>query len=317
MPPSGFLHNHADFPDLLRIVGRESSIDPGLVEKDYWIMHCLYGLQQLGMPFQLKGGTSLSKGFGIIKRFSEDIDIQIEPPKCMDVKIGKNHTKPAHRESRKRFYDSLEGTIEIDGIENVSRDTEFDDVPQYRSGGIRLEYSNTTTPVPGLKDGVLLEVGFDNVTPNSPQDISSWAYDYAAATDVQIIDNRAMAVYCYHPGYTLVEKLQTISTKYRRQQEDGSLAPNFLRHYYDVYCLLDEPNVQDFIGTPEYCAHKEERFRPGDNQVIAQNEAFLLSDSATQSTYEEQYSSNRALYYADQPSFDDILGRIREHAGGL
>src|SRR5882757_1701569 len=72
-----FLHNHPAFPDLIRIVAKERGIDPALVEKDYWIMHCLYGLQQLGMTFQLKGGTSLSKGHKAIDRFSEDIDILI------------------------------------------------------------------------------------------------------------------------------------------------------------------------------------------------------------------------------------------------
>jgi predicted nucleotidyltransferase component of viral defense system len=54
-----FLHKHAQFADLIRIVAQERSIDPALVEKDYWIMHCLYGLQQLRMTFELKGGTSL------------------------------------------------------------------------------------------------------------------------------------------------------------------------------------------------------------------------------------------------------------------
>jgi hypothetical protein len=67
-----YLHDRRDFPELLRIVGRELSVDPALVEKDYWIMHCLYGLQQAGMIFELKGGTSLSKGYGLIHRFSED-----------------------------------------------------------------------------------------------------------------------------------------------------------------------------------------------------------------------------------------------------
>ena len=76
-----YLHNHPQFPDLIRIVAQEKGIDPALVEKDYWIMQCLYGLQQLGMKFELKGGTSLSKGFQIINRFSEDIDIRIEPPR--------------------------------------------------------------------------------------------------------------------------------------------------------------------------------------------------------------------------------------------
>lgn len=42
-------------------------------------MHALYGLKTQGFKFELKGGTSLSKGFGIIHRFSEDIDIQLLP----------------------------------------------------------------------------------------------------------------------------------------------------------------------------------------------------------------------------------------------
>lgn len=40
---TGYLHQHKDFADLLRIVGTEKGILPGLVEKDYWIMHVLYG----------------------------------------------------------------------------------------------------------------------------------------------------------------------------------------------------------------------------------------------------------------------------------
>ena len=78
--PADYLHDHPQFADLIRIVAAEKGIDPALVEKDYWIMHCLYGLQQLGLTFQLKGGTSLSKGHKVIDRFSEDIDILIEPP---------------------------------------------------------------------------------------------------------------------------------------------------------------------------------------------------------------------------------------------
>ena len=88
--PRDFLHNHPQFADLIRIVAEQKAIDPALVEKDYWIMHCLYGIQQLGFIFALKGGTSLSKGHQIINRFSEDIDIFIEPPAAQDVKVGKN-----------------------------------------------------------------------------------------------------------------------------------------------------------------------------------------------------------------------------------
>jgi Nucleotidyl transferase AbiEii toxin, Type IV TA system len=262
--PRDLLHKHPQFADLIRIVGAEQGIDPALVEKDYWIMHCLYGLQQLGLAFELKGGTSLSMGFQIIHRFSEDIDIRIEPPAQMDVKTGKNQTKPVHIKSRADFYEWLTKTIKIDGIVSVERDTSVDNKDLF-SAGIRLAYQNVVTPIEGLREGVLLEVGFAKVTPNEPKDITSWAYDYAAGK-VEIIDNRAKAVACYHPGYTLVEKLQTISTKYRKQQEDGTMPVDFMRHYYDVYCLLQQPSVQAFIGAPPYRQHKGDHFPAGGQQ---------------------------------------------------
>ena len=80
MPASGFLHDHPNFVDLLRQLAQQTGIATYLIEKDYWLMHGLWVLQQQGWQFQLKGGTSLSKGFGIIQRFSEDIDLRIEPP---------------------------------------------------------------------------------------------------------------------------------------------------------------------------------------------------------------------------------------------
>jgi len=126
--PRDYLHNHPEFADLIRIVAEEEGIDPALVEKDYWIMHCLYGLQRLGLKLELKGGTSLSKGYKIIDRFSEDIDIRIEPPGGQDVKTGRNHLKEAHIKSRKHFYDWLARTIKIDGIAKVERDTAFDNM---------------------------------------------------------------------------------------------------------------------------------------------------------------------------------------------
>lgn len=311
--PHNYLHNHKNFADLIRIVGQEKSIDPILVEKDYWIMHCLFGLQQLRLKFQLKGGTSLSKGFGIISRFSEDIDIMIEPPQTMQVKTNSNNDKEADRKSRKEYYDWLAEYITIAGIEEVARDHVFDDVPKYRSGGIRLYYNSCMPSIASIKDGILLEVGFDDVIPNEPITISSWAYDYVK-DKAEFIDNRAKDVPCYHCGYTLIEKLQTISTKFRKQQEEGGLPANFMRHYYDVYCLLQDSKIQTFIGSTEYTAHKMRRFRSGDNQLIAANEAFLLNNQDTRKIYEDAYQSKSELYYGKQPKFEDLIRLISEYA---
>jgi hypothetical protein len=161
-----------------------------------------------------------------------------------------------------------------------------------------------------------LKQGFDTVAPNIDKDISSWAYDYAASR-VELIDNRALAIPCYEPGYTLVEKLQTISTKYRKQQETGQFPANFLRHYYDVFCLLDQPEVQDFIGTEAYLAHKDRRFPKADDQNISSNPAFSLSDPGTFGLYERAYERTSALYYHCRPSLKEIIARITTYAERL
>jgi len=311
-----FLHNHPQFGDLIRIVADNQRIAPALVEKDYWIMQSLHGLQHLGLAFELKGGTSLSKGYGLIGRFSEDIDIRIEPPSDPPVMTGRNHDKPAHVQARRAFYDRLAKTIAIDGIIDVERDTAFDDTRRYRGAGIRLAYASMNGVVEGLKDGILLEVGFDDVAPNAPCDISSWAYEYAAPR-VDIIDNRALSVPCYHPGHTLIEKLQAISTKFRVGQATGILSPNFMRHYYDVYCLLRDKSVQNFIGTPAYLTHKAKRFPRADNPVITRNEAFILSDPEVRSQLRKAYIASHALYFRGQPAFEDILAGIAQWAPRL
>lgn len=90
-----------------------------------------------------------------------------------------------------------------------------------------------------------------------------------------------------------------------------------MRHYYDVYCLLERPEVQAFIGTDAYKEHKAKRFRQGDNPKIGENQAFVLSDPKTWKLFEEAYDASKALYYGDKPSFDAILRRIAEWAGRL
>ena len=138
--PDSFLHERSDFKALVATVADSEKInDPALVEKDYWIMHAVFGLKQLGLTFELKGGTSLSKGFGIIQRFSEDIDIRIEPFDGLQVDTNPNHERPTHIESRRVFYEKLRDKIKIPGITTVERDTTYDD-ETLRNAGLRLSY---------------------------------------------------------------------------------------------------------------------------------------------------------------------------------
>jgi Nucleotidyl transferase AbiEii toxin, Type IV TA system len=73
-----FVHEDPEFAVLLTQTADKTGIGRALVEKDYWITHALWALHECGLQIWFKGGTSLSKGFGIIQRFSEDLDLMVE-----------------------------------------------------------------------------------------------------------------------------------------------------------------------------------------------------------------------------------------------
>lgn len=315
MPDKDFLHRHPEFKDLVRIVAHEKRIHPYLVEKDYWVMHCLFGLRQAGYDFQLKGGTSLSKGYGIIHRFSEDIDIHITPPAELQLKTGKNHNKPHHVRSRRDYYDRLASEITIGDV-RAERDVAFDETRYYRSGGIRLTYdSHFEVGASAAREGILLELGFDDIAPNKPLNISSWVYEHAASSGASAVDNRAKGVSCYDPGYTLVEKLQAIATKYRKSKEGKTPPDNLMRHYYDAYCLLQWKTVKEFTRTDAFRKHVNKRFPKVDLAVpFSENPAFLLSDPEDFETMKNKYVIEQALYYGEQPDFDKVARIIKQWA---
>jgi len=85
-----------------------------------------------------------------------------------------------------------------------------------------------------------------------------------------------------------------------------------MRHYYDIYELLQRDDVQDFIGTEPYIKHKDDRFPNADNQNIGENQAFILNDADTRAQYAGAYERSSSLYYEKKPTFDEILAEIEK-----
>lgn len=306
-----FIHELKDAKELFEAVAGEKGIRPYLVEKDYWIMHALYGLKTQGFDFELKGGTSLSKGYNIIERFSEDLDIRIHPQNDDDIKTGRNHDKPSHIESRRKFFENLLVSINIHGMIAV-RDESYDDA-KMRNAGIILQYENLFASEPGIKQGILLEVGFDQTTPFDLKNISSWAFQKALSIENNITNNQAENIKCYFPEYTFVEKLQAISTKVRKQQESGEFDTNFLRHFYDIYKLLQQDRVLKFIGSDEYFAHKNLRFRQNDELDLKKNLAFNLdANIGIYNKYKTEFQKITPLFMFSIPKFDEIYNQIAD-----
>ncbi len=312
-----FLHELPDAKELFLVVSEEKAINPSIVEKDYWVMHTLWGLQRQGFDFELKGGTSLSKGYDIINRFSEDIDIQIHPSCSANIKYGKNHDSKNHIESRRTFFDGLANILTIQNVA-FHRDHEFDDVKKMRSAGIRGTYQSHFPSLEALKEGVLLEVGFDKAAPYDFGKISSWAYNKAISSGVKIIDNQAINVKCYLPEYTLIEKLQTISTKYRVNKQKNIESPvNFIRHYYDVYQLLNTERVKSFVQSEEYYSYKAIKFGTLDDKDLTKNPAFQLSMPGEVDQFSALYQKKAEIYFGAIPSFERIIHFIKSCANIL
>jgi predicted nucleotidyltransferase component of viral defense system len=66
--------------DLLRLAAASNNLPDYMIEKDWWVTSALEGLftSEISKHLSFKGGTSLSKSWSILKRFSEDIDIVID-----------------------------------------------------------------------------------------------------------------------------------------------------------------------------------------------------------------------------------------------
>ena len=306
-----FFHDRPDAKELFETLAAQKGLPPAVVEKDYWVMHCLWGLNQQGLHFEMKGGTSLSKGWLVIERFSEDIDIRFEPPPKLNVKGD----KPAHVLARFEFYDALAAKIKIPGV-TVNRSRVYDD-DKAQNGGIGLKYDSFFMPGTeiGLKPEVLLEAGFARTAPNEPRDFSSWALDKALAAGLEVEDTRAVGIKCFNPEFTFVDKLQTICRRFRqwrdRNDPQKDLPRQFSRHYYDLYMLLAVDRVKQFIGTPAYETYKAEKIKGADAEEFAARSAFTLPDAGTYNLFEKEFKALNGLLLSPGPSFKEVIERIR------
>jgi hypothetical protein len=200
-----FVHDSPDWGALLHIVGDRFDRDIGMVEKDYWVTHTLWALHDLGLDVWFKGGTSLSKAFQLIERFSEDIDARIDAgwSGLTDPKLSWSNKRAGVAE-RDAWFDELAQTLAVPGC-SVARDRAGSDA-QVRSASLTVTYPalHAHTLHEGMRPFVLLEIGRARVVPCLARDLSSWVHDYLVQTAAlsEFTDNRPRDVRCIHPWVT-------------------------------------------------------------------------------------------------------------------
>lgn len=232
------VHEHPEFDALLSIVSERRGVAAALVEKDYWVTHSLWALQEAGFRVYFKGGTSLSKGFGLIERFSEDLDLKIEAPDLPPVPSWTSEGSRATGK-RERFFQALEERLDVPGAE-VAELSDLRD-RSWRNAVFAVRYpSRASDRLPDMiRPFVQLEVGAARVTPGEDRPISSWIHDHLAdeASTVPdgLKDNRPAAVHCVRPEVTLLEKVEAIARRYSRDPLEPA---SFIRHYEDAARIL-------------------------------------------------------------------------------
>lgn len=233
-----FIHEDEEFEELVSIVASAQGLSPGLVEKDYWVTHALWSLHEQGWQVWFKGGTSLSKGFGLIKRFSEDLDLKVEPGDGMALEAVKNwtSTKTGAVAARRVYFEALASTLSVPGA-SLSLDPQVDET--WRGAHIQVHYAGKHTDklASVMRPFVLLEIGDARVTPYVERALSSFIHDHLEQLHIldQYQENRPMHVRCVHPLVTLWEKLDALTRRFER----GAQAATFVRHYEDAARIIE------------------------------------------------------------------------------
>jgi predicted nucleotidyltransferase component of viral defense system len=254
------LHTNKElFSSLVTLAARHFRITPAFVEKDYWITLILHKLAN--SPYAnnvvFKGGTSLSKGYRLINRFSEDIDIAM-----IEEKLSGNALKTKIR--------NIEKEITIDFTEIVE--------PNITSKGSMFRKSIFEYPslISGTLSGnaakrIIVEINsFANPYPYLQQEISSFITEFLLATNQQsVIEEYELQVFSLNildKRRTMIEKLVSL-VRFSFSENPTQAISTKIRHFYDLYYLAQDVECTEYIQSAqlktdfaELLAHDKEAF---------------------------------------------------------
>jgi hypothetical protein len=146
----------------------KSGMSTKVIEKDWWVTLVLKAVFQseFAPHLSFKGGTSLSKGWNLIERFSEDIDLAIERSFLgFEDDLTKNAVKKLKRVACEFTSTVLKAALEKElknlglpkGAVSVTADLVRIDLPDTDPQTLRIAYRSLLDPVPYIADSVKLE----------------------------------------------------------------------------------------------------------------------------------------------------------------
>ena len=299
--------------------------NPAIVEKDFWVCFTLdYLFHKSPWPqsFIFKGGTSLSKAYHVIERFSEDIDLIMdwrllgygihepweERSKTQQDKFNKKAVADASEYLTRIFAPQMEKDISDILDQDVTVRMDPDDKEQCTVNFYFPHVFNTDY----LRQEIRLEIGpLAEWVPSHPVAITPTAAEQfpgafeSADTVVSTVDVER----------TFWEKV-TILHKTAASYEQKGIPSRYARHYYDLY-QMSRSDVKENAFARKELLEQDVRFKL--KFYYARNASYetaqigtvrLVPDEAAIKDLSVDYDHMKDMIYGDKPSFDEIMESI-------
>lgn len=304
--------------EIFQEAASQLGIMPAIVEKDFWVTWTLSRLFEddfLSKRLMFKGGTSLSKVFGLIERFSEDIDLildwqqltDIEPSdsrsKTQDIKLSKQINEQAKRYIAGELFVRIEEAIEpvcklsLDDdpfVINVHYPAAFDD--RYLRPEIRLEIGPMAAWNP-----------HENYTVGS----------LIASTFPALFNKPDCQVSVILAKRTFWEKATILHAEAHRP-EAKPLPIRYSRHYYDLARMIGSDIKRQALADLsllEQVVTFKQRFYPAGwaNYDAARSGSFkLIPSEVVQAELASDYRAMRNMIYGEYLDFDFIMNKLQQ-----
>lgn len=211
-------------PALIEAIAAELVVDASLVEKDWYAMRIIAAVATVKHPdLQLvfSGGTSLAKGYGLIQRFSEDIDFKVAMPEGLN------------RSEYRAYREEIVRTIRAGSDEWSLAEDDIQSLNASRFFRCQIVYRHQFKKTPALRPHVKLEVTFDPpALPFEKRPLQSFV------AQAQQREPEVTSIPCVSPTETAADKLSALTWRVSQRdrndlQDDAAL----IRHLHDLAAL--------------------------------------------------------------------------------
>ncbi len=327
--PEAFLHLDAqEQSQIYRALAPQLARSPVVLEKDVWVCWVLQALFTMPgrLPMAFKGGTSLSKVFGAIARFSEDVDITLDY-RGLDGSFDP-FAEGVSKTRLKKFSDDLKSFVRDHAFDVVAPHIQKTLVAEFDSNAdaFRLELSENGEQMrlhypsvlekPGdyVGNSVLIEFGGRNITePNTEHNVEP---DIAAHVTGLAFPRSTVSV--LSPARTFWEKATLMHVECQRNEFRAS-AERLSRHWYDLAMLADRAHGQTAIEDRALLADVVKHKKVFYNASYANYDACLVGrlrlipEDAVLAALRDDFDRmiGAGMFIGEPPTFDTIVDRLR------